>query len=191
MNEKAFILHPEEKKALLALARDTIDQFVRMGKIVSPRDEEFSEPLRQKCGAFVTLHKAGALRGCIGLFSGHEPLYKSIRDMAIAAATEDPRFPSVGDTEISSIDIEISVLSPLRQIHSIDEIILGQHGIHIMKGSRSGTFLPQVAEETGWTKEEFLGHCSEDKAGLGWDGWKTADLYVYTALVFGEKDQGK
>jgi MEMO1 family protein len=83
--------------------------------------------------------------------------------------------------------VEISVLTPMKKIHSIDEIEMGKDGIYIKKGSKSGTFLPQVAKETGWSKEEFLGHCAEDKAGIGWDGWKDAELYTYEAVVFGEK----
>ena len=75
----------------------------------------------------------------------------------------------------------------MRRIHSVDEFELGTQGIYMRKGYRSGTFLPQVAAETGWTKEEFLGHCAQDKAGIGWDGWKDADLFVYEALVFGEE----
>ena len=106
--------------------------------------------------------------------------------MAIASSTKDNRFPRVDPTEIGKISIEISVLSPLKKIHSINEIVLGKHGIYIKKGNRSGTFLPQVANETGWTTEDFLGHCSRDKAGLGWDGWKGADIYTYEATVFSE-----
>jgi hypothetical protein len=108
--------------------------------------------------------------------------------MAKAASTEDYRFEKVTSDELQSIDIEISVLSPLKLIKSIDEIELGKHGIYIMKGNRGGTFLPQVATETGWSKEEFLGHCAQDKAGIGWNGWKDAEIFIYTAIVFGEKD---
>ena len=108
--------------------------------------------------------------------------------MAVAAATEDYRFPQVQSDEISNLQIEISALTPMRRISSVNEIELGRHGIYIRKGDRSGTFLPQVATETGWTKEEFLGHCARDKAGLGWDGWKDADIYVYEANVFSEKE---
>jgi hypothetical protein len=108
--------------------------------------------------------------------------------MAIAAATEDYRFPQVQSGEISNLQIEISALTPMRRISSVDEIELGRHGIYIRKGDRSGTFLPQVATETGWTKEEFLGHCARDKAGLGWDGWRDAEIYVYEANVFSEKE---
>ena len=108
--------------------------------------------------------------------------------MAIAAATEDYRFPQVQADEIGGLQIEVSALTPMRRIFSIDEIELGRDGIYIRKGDRSGTFLPQVATETGWTKEEFLGHCARDKAGLGWDGWKDAEIYVYEANVFSEKE---
>ena len=106
--------------------------------------------------------------------------------MAVEAAFGDPRFNSLQASELKLINIEISVLSPLHKISSIDEFILGRHGIYIKKGNRSGTFLPQVADEVNWTKEEFLGHCAQDKAGIGWDGWRDADLYTYEAVVFKE-----
>ena len=108
--------------------------------------------------------------------------------MAIASATQDSRFNKVQASEIKELKIEISVLTPLRRIQTADEFILGTHGIYIRKGNSSGTFLPQVATQTGWTKEEFLGHCARDKAGIGWDEWKTAELYTYEAMVFGEGD---
>jgi hypothetical protein len=107
--------------------------------------------------------------------------------MAAASATQDYRFKPVEEDEVRDLKIEISVLTPMRKISSIDEFQLGKHGIYIRKGARGGTFLPQVAQETGWTKEEFLGHCAQDKAGIGWEGWRDADLYVYEALVFSEK----
>jgi AmmeMemoRadiSam system protein A len=107
--------------------------------------------------------------------------------MAVAAATQDYRFQPLTPDELAGIEIEISVLTPLQKIQSIDEIVLGRDGIYIKKGNRSGTFLPQVATETGWTKEEFLGHCAKDKAGLGWEGWKDADIFTYRAVVFSEK----
>jgi AmmeMemoRadiSam system protein A len=104
--------------------------------------------------------------------------------MARAAAFEDPRFMPVTADELADIDIEISVLTPMRRIESLDEFELHRHGIYIRKGYRSGTFLPQVADEVNWTKEEFVSHCAQDKAGIGWDGWKDAELYVYEAIVF-------
>jgi uncharacterized protein (TIGR00296 family) len=108
--------------------------------------------------------------------------------MSVASATEDNRFLPVTPDETGHIDVEISVLSPMKRVYSPDDIILGRHGIYIKKGMYSGTFLPQVATETGWSKEEFLGHCSRDKAGIGWDGWKDAELYTYEAFVFSEKE---
>ena len=140
--------------------------------------------LNQKCGAFVSLHKHGRLRGCIGHFGENYPLHEIVAKMARAAAFEDPRFMPVTRDELDDLDIEISVLTPMRRIQSLDEFELHRHGIYIKKGYRSGTFLPQVADEVNWTKEEFVGHCSQDKAGLGWDGWRDAELYVYEAIVF-------
>ena len=140
--------------------------------------------INEKCGAFVSLHKHGRLRGCIGHFGEAVPLHEIVAAMARAAAFEDPRFMPVSKDELDDIDIEISVLTPMRRIQSLDEFELHRHGIYIKKGRRSGTFLPQVADEVNWTKEEFVGHCSQDKAGLGWDGWRDAELYVYEAIVF-------
>ena len=151
---------------------------------------EVSNPeLQAENGVFVTLHtKDGSLRGCIGNFVSAKPLYKTVQEMAISSAFRDPRFPPVRLNELENLTVEISVLSPMKKIDDASEIELGKHGIYIKKGFRSGTFLPQVATDTGWSLEEFLGHCSRDKAGLGWEGWKTADLYIYTADVFGEED---
>jgi len=143
--------------------------------------------MKEHLGAFVTLKKAGKLRGCLGRFDPSVTLYQTITEMAVAAATRDSRFEPLTTNEIDQVEIEISILTPLRKIESIDEIQPGKHGIYIKKGIFSGTFLPQVATETGWTKEEFLGHCSRDKAGIGWDGWKTAELYTYEAIVFAEE----
>lgn len=188
MNED-FSLSSKDKEDLLDIARNTLTEFIKNGKIPAIDTAGFSGVIKQNCGAFVTLHKKGQLRGCIGRFEADKPLYLVIQDMAIAASTEDYRFSRVVADELKLIDLEISVLSPLKLIKSIDEIELGKHGIYIKKGNRGGTFLPQVATETGWTKEEFLGHCAEDKAGLGWYGWKDADIYIYSAIVFGEKDE--
>ncbi|MGA9405939.1 MAG: AmmeMemoRadiSam system protein B [Bacteroidota bacterium] len=181
-------LNENDKRKLLWIARNTIEQYIQEKQILSIDTTSLSMNTKAKGGAFVTLTKNGELRGCVGRFDSNEPLYKVIQHMAIAAATEDYRFPQVRADEIGDLQIEISALTPMRKISSIDEIELGRHGIYIRKGDRSGTFLPQVATETGWTKEEFLGHCARDKAGLGWDGWKDAEIYVYEANVFSEKD---
>jgi len=141
-------------------------------------------------GAFVTLHKYGQLRGCIGNLIGEKPLYLTVIDMAIESAVDDPRFPPLKLEELKDIEIEISVLSPLEKIDDPKDIILGKHGVLVRKGFRSGVFLPQVAEETGWSKEEFLSYLCSHKAGLPPYAWKEKDteLYIFTAEVFSEKE---
>jgi MEMO1 family protein len=186
--KESFNLTDKDKRYLLVLARKTIEQKVQQLEATIPPEWESSRALRTNCGAFVTLRKNGELRGCIGRFDASEPLYKVVQQMAIASSTEDYRFPPVDPKEVRQLEIEISVLTPMRRIQTLDEFELGKHGIYMKKGMRSGTFLPQVATETGWTKEEFLGHCAQDKAGIGWNGWKDAELYVYEALVFDEKE---
>lgn len=183
-----FELNNKDKEVLLGLARKTIEEYIAEGMVADLSPEQFPENTHINCGAFVTLHENGNLRGCIGRFTADIPLYSVIQQMAIASSTKDTRFMPVTVSEIPSLEIEISVLTPMKRIGSVDEIELGKHGIYIIKGNRSGTFLPQVATETGWSKEEFLGHCARDKAGIGWDGWKDAEIYIYEALVFSEKD---
>lgn len=185
-NDAAFGFSRDEKTTLLKIARSTISTYVRERKVPEIDSHGFTDNLMMKTGAFVTLREKGELRGCIGRFTANTPLYQVVQDMAIASSTEDTRFSPVTPGEIDQLEIEISVLSPMRKIQSPDEIILGKHGIYIKKGYLSGTFLPQVATETGWSKEEFLGHCAQDKAGIGWDGWKDAELYIYEASVFSE-----
>ena len=176
----------DDKIILLQLARNTIQEYITKGNRIDVKED--SEALQVHCGSFVTLHKDGKLRGCIGQFTANKPIYKLIVDMAIAAATEDHRFLPVKEDEIKDLEIEISILSPMKKINSIDEIQLGIHGIYIIKGMNRGTFLPQVATQTGWNLEQFLGHCSRDKAGIGWEGWKSAEIYTYKATIFSEKE---
>lgn len=178
----SFNLSDDEKKTLKGIAFQSIKDSLD-GKPIAQQTIR-SSILNSKCGAFVSLHKFGRLRGCIGHFGEDYPLHEIVARMARAAAFEDPRFMPVTSDELADIDIEISVLTPMRRIQSIDEFQLHRHGIYIKKGFRSGTFLPQVADEVNWTKEEFLGHCAQDKAGIGWDGWRDAELYVYEAIVF-------
>ena len=179
-----FSLSAQEKGRLKEIAFNSIKDSLD-GKGIAPyQPENRKTALLQKCGAFVSLHKHGRLRGCIGHFGEDVPLHEIVARMARAAAFEDPRFMPVGREELADIDIEISVLTPMRRINSLDEFQLHRHGIYIRKGYRSGTFLPQVADEVDWTKEEFVGHCSQDKAGIGWDGWRDAELYVYEAIIF-------
>ena len=179
-----FVLNDEDKRTLKDIALQSIKDSLDGKSIAQPMFNVQCSMINVKCGAFVSLHKHGQLRGCIGHFGEDVPLHEIVAEMARAAAFEDPRFSPVRSEELDDIDIEISVLTPMRRIQSLDEFELHRHGIYIRKGYRSGTFLPQVADEVNWTKEEFVGHCSRDKAGLGWDGWKDAELFVYEAIVF-------
>lgn len=177
-----FSLTADEKRMLKEIALISIRDSLS-GKPIAAYPS-LTATLRQKCGAFVSLHKHGRLRGCIGHFGEDVPLHEIVAEMARAAAFEDPRFTPVTRDELADVDIEISVLTPMRRIQSLEEFELHRHGIYIRKGYCSGTFLPQVADEVNWTKEEFVSHCAQDKAGIGWDGWQDAELYVYEAIVF-------
>ena len=177
-----FSLSDEEKRILKDIAYTSIKDSLNGKPCSNP--SPLTPNLSSNCGAFVSLHKQGRLRGCIGHFGEDTPLHEIVAEMARAAAFEDPRFMPVTRDELDDLDIEISVLTPMRRIQSLDEFQLHKHGIYIRKGYRSGTYLPQVADEVNWTKEEFVAHCSQDKAGLGWDGWRDAELYVYEAIVF-------
>lgn len=174
----SFTLTANDKQQLKNLAWNAIAP-ARMHRPVTP-----TPVFESRVGVFVTLTEHGHLRGCIGHFGEDVPLGRLTEEMARAAAFEDPRFRPVTEDELSDIELEISVLTPLKRITDISQFDYGRQGIYIKKGGRSGTFLPQVAKEVNWTKEEFLGHCSQDKAGLGWDGWRTADLYTYEAIIF-------
>ncbi len=178
----------EQKKKLLALARSTVEQGARGKK--KPKAQEDDEILTMPAGAFVSLHKKGRLRGCIGRFEADSPLCETVVDMAWAASKNDPRFNEVGADELSDIEIEISVLSPLEKISDVKDIEVGRHGIYIIRGGRRGTLLPQVAIEQGWNREAFLRHTCM-KAGLPPDAYKDegTEIYIYDALVFGEKDR--
>jgi len=175
-----------EKKVLLKLARNSICRLLSV--YFTEEKIEYHEWLSAKIGAFVSIHnKSGELRGCIGRFLSDIPLYLLVQELAVSASSKDYRFNPVKECELDTIVIEISVLSPLNRIYSLKEIVRGKHGIYIKKGNQSGTFLPQVILETGWDIETFVGRCSRDKAGIGWDGWKEAELYTYTAEIFSEE----
>jgi AmmeMemoRadiSam system protein A len=152
-----------------------------------PSDPVFNELY----GCFVTLHVKGHLRGCIGTFQACVPLYQNIEEMA-RAALQDPRFLDMPlrKEDLENLDIEISVLSPLEKTNDPLSLVLGKNGIYIQRGRYSGCFLPQVATETGWTKEEFLGYCCLHKAGLDQDAWKDpkTTVYLFTAEVFSEQE---
>lgn len=186
-DDAAVALSPSEKKELLTIAREAIETFVKTGKVpdITVKDARLNEIQ----GAFVTITKHGSLRGCIGNIIGQEPLYKTVRDMAVEAASRDPRFTPLTAGELNGIDVEISALSKPRRVKDASEIQLGKHGVIVSVGGHQGVFLPQVAGETGWSKEEFLSQLCSQKAGLAPDAWKDPDtaLYVFTADVFSEK----
>jgi len=179
-------LTDNERKTLLKLARDTIAQYLKDGSRVPLPDA--AGVLGEECGAFVTLHKRGQLRGCIGNMIGRGPLIETIREMAIAAATQDPRFRRVTGEELKEIDIEISVLSPMKRIKDVNEIEVGTHGILMRQGMYQGVLLPQVATEYGWDRETFLTHTCL-KAGLPTEAWRdpATSIEIFSAEVFGEK----
>ncbi|MCF7871036.1 MAG: AmmeMemoRadiSam system protein B [Candidatus Omnitrophica bacterium] len=180
------ILNHVQKKELINIARKTLNQYIKKGETYQPEVDDLE--LKKDMGAFVTLRKNGNLRGCIGNIIAKSPLYIGVRDMAIAASTQDPRFPPVEESELDDINLEISVLSPLEKIDNPDKIVLGKHGVLVKKGLRSGVFLPQVADETGWSKEEFMNNLCAHKAGLEPTCWKTGDcdIFIFSAEVFEE-----
>lgn len=178
----------EEQQELLRLARDTIAEYLRKDYYTEhvPRSDRLYKPF----GAFVTLtSKKGELRGCIGYIENDKPVYKVVQEMAVAAATKDPRFPPVKPEELENLVIEISVLSPLNKIKKTSDIEVGRHGILVRKGYASGLLLPQVAVEWGFDAEEFLKQAIF-KAGLDPGSIKAEELevYTFTAQVFSEKD---
>lgn len=181
--EDAFRVSEEEKAELLRKTRKAIAAFLETGKRNPPEPCESKGMLNEKTGVFVSLYVEGILRGCMGNFGEKETLNDLAQQMAVSAAC-DRRFEPVTAKELDMLELEISVLSPLKKIRSTNEIELGKHGILIKKGFNSGTFLPQVAQKNDWDLEKFLGHCSRDKAGLGWEGWKDADLFTYEAQIF-------
>ncbi|OGX16367.1 MAG: hypothetical protein A2166_06390 [Omnitrophica WOR_2 bacterium RBG_13_41_10] len=182
------MLNKTQRKKLLEIARKAIETYLKTGKKLEI--QETDPVLIKDLGTFVTLHERGELRGCIGNLIGNEPLYLAVRNMAIESAVGDPRFAPLTLNELANVEIEISVLSPMEKISSPDEIKLGTHGVLVRRGFNSGVYLPQVATETGWSKEEFLSSLCAHKAGLSPDAWKdkSTDIYIFTAEVFSEKD---
>jgi len=187
----------EARRALLAVARSAVEAAVRGEPSPEfPREategtvgDELAEPR----GAFVTLKTRGRLRGCLGHFEADAPARERVREMARASALDDPRFAGdrIRPDELGNVQIEISLLHPREKVDDPLSIELGRDGIQVRKGARTGCFLPQVATETGWTKEEFLSHCCSHKAGLAPDAWRdpATEVLRFRAEVFG--DNGK
>ncbi len=180
----------KDKKALLQIARESVESAVKGISKDQTQTELFSPELKRKNGAFVTLRTCGKLRGCIGRMVSDIPLYKLVSEMAVSAVKEDPRFKQIQSSELDDLEIDISVLTPLQKAENPLDFELGIHGIYIKKDSATGCFLPQVAADTGWSKEEFLSQCCSVKAGLSPDAWKKedVDVYIFTSEIISEKD---
>ena len=180
-------MNQEQKEYLLSLARESIRAKLEKRRH-APEPPGDSELIRE-CGAFVTLKTNGQLRGCIGNIRAHAPLYETICEMAVAAATQDPRFSPMKADELGSAHIEISALTPFEKITSADEIEVGRDGLFIKHGYNSGLLLPQVATEYGWDKYTFLEQTCR-KASLPAEAWKDpeAEIYRFSAEVFGERE---
>lgn len=179
-------LNTEQQRELLSLARKTIDLYLSNGERISYSSEE--EELKKNRGAFVSIHTRGQLRGCIGIILPIKPLYETVIDCAISAATQDYRFQPLVRQELEESEIEISALSIPVTVSRLDEIQIGQHGLIISQGAAKGLLLPQVATEHHWDRETFLEQTCI-KAGLSQHAWKEgAEIEKFSAQVFSEKD---
>jgi len=180
------LLNQTEQEIALQIARKAIQAYLQ--------HQDYTPAVKlpvfqQKQGVFVTLKKQGHLHGCIGNFMPSVALAENIKQMALAAAFNDPRFLPLQPSELKDINIEISILSPLQKISDPQLIEVGKHGVYIKSGNQSGVYLPQVATELGWDREQFLNSLCEEKVGLKRDCWKdsTAELFVFTVQAFSEK----
>jgi AmmeMemoRadiSam system protein A len=177
----------KEKEILLSAARESIKSLFEKADIPSV-DYKVHPNLKLKAGAFVTLKIKSDLRGCIGYITSDQPLFETICEVAKHAAIQDPRFPPLTKKEFNAIDIEISVLSPMKKISDYSEIKIGEHGLLVEEGHNRGLLLPQVATENNFTVDQFLTSICM-KAGLSSDLWqrKKLNLKVFTALIFHEE----
>lgn len=179
------MLTSEEGQTLLTIAREAIHHCVENKPYhCAPREEK---GLNITLGCFVTIKINGQLRGCIGNFHGREPLFKDVADMAIAAATKDPRFPPMDVVELENFDLEITVLSPLEKTDDVSTIEIGRHGIYIERGFHRGVLLPQVATEHGWNRHTFLEQTCI-KAGLETNAWRSpeTDIFIFSGQIITE-----
>ncbi|MCF7793316.1 MAG: AmmeMemoRadiSam system protein A [Candidatus Cloacimonetes bacterium] len=184
-------MNKKERKELLDLARESIKYYLENRQLLQIDQPDNPEFIKERA-VFVTLHSRGNLRGCIGHMQARMPLYKAVIEMAVGAAFQDPRFPQIRDEEeLEDINIEISVLSPMERIYDYKKIRLGIDGVWIKKGFHSGVFLPQVATETGWDLETFLGNLCAHKAGLPYTAYKNPDteIYIYQVEKFEESSE--
>jgi AmmeMemoRadiSam system protein A len=173
-------LTTDERQVLLSLAKKTVDQYVKYGHM--PEYTATDKRLAANGATFVTINRNGNLRGCIGNIEPVMPLYRSVIMNAVAACSQDPRFAPMTREELTNLEIEVTVLSPLEALQDIKDIRIGTHGLYIMKGGNAGILLPQVASEYNWNVPTFLEQVSL-KAGLPRDAWKTSQLFSFTADI--------
>lgn len=185
-----FNLTKDDKILLLRIARETLRNKIDGNENNAIKYVDSLENLNYKTGLFVTLTRKAKLRGCIGRVDSNEYLHTAVRHIAESAAFSDPRFPPLKSKELKDTVIEISVLTPKIKVDNIKEIDINKHGIYIKNGHQSGTFLPQVALETGWDIEELLGRCARDKVGIGWFDWKDSEIFIYEVIHFDELQMG-
>ncbi len=182
-------MNDAQKQKLLSVVRDAVFASVKGEALPRPFCED--PELNAHRGCFVTLKNQGRLRGCIGQFTSDKPLIQLAVEMGKASATGDSRFLSQPITpgELNQLEMEISVLSELKRTDDPLSLLLGRDGIYIKRGGFSGCFLPQVATETGWSKEQFLSECCAHKAGLSSEAWREPDteVYLFSAEIFGGK----
>ncbi len=178
-------LSPADRQLLLQVARDSIAAHLQ-GKAAAPA-KATSPVLEELRGAFVSLHRRGQLRGCIGYIEAIKPLLKTVSEMAPAAAFQDPRFRPLQADELADLEIEISVLTPLKLIKNTDEIEVGRDGLYIVRGPNRGLLLPQVATQYHWDRRTFLEQTC-NKAGLPPDAWKdpTTQIFTFRAEIFSD-----
>ena len=179
------MLSKTDATSLLKIARSAIVHQIK-GEEYSPIPRE-EKALNQHSGCFVTITQNGHLRGCIGNFQSQQPLFLEVTAMAVAAASQDPRFRPMGRDELDNFSLEITILSPLEKIDDTSLIEVGTHGIYIVKGHSRGVLLPQVATEYGWDRETFLQQTCV-KAGLPENSWQQpgADIYIFSGQIIHE-----
>ena len=184
--ETPFSLTEEEKTVLLGISRGTLESFIRNETIPEIPQKNLTSSLKKPATALVSLYMGDRLRGRIEYLTPAIPLSAMVQEMTIASATLDTRFAPVEATELAYITLEVSVLSTMEKITSADEIDPLKHGIYLVKDDHAGLYFPGKAQEENWSIEELLGHCAREKAGLGWEDWKEADIYIFEADTFRE-----
>jgi MEMO1 family protein len=171
---------------LLKIARDTITHFLFKEPLESYEIRALPPALLQKAGAHIKLLKKTDLRAYVGQMPSELALYEVVIQTARKAAQNDYRFEPIRIEELPQMRIELSVISPLQRMMSINDLNPDVHGIYLRKNGKSGAYLPLSAKQNNWTKEELLGHCARDKAKIEWDDWKTAEVFLFTTKIFRE-----